>query len=494
LSLARRAAAVAALSALALPGPSSAAPQGPFGQPEVPVSSKDRVYSADQTSNTVSVIDPAKNALLGVLKLGDPVPGALGALYKGALLVHGLGYAPDGKTLAVVSVGSNGVTFVETATNAVKGTVYVGRAPHEAAFTPDGREVWVTVRGENYVSVLDPVALRETRRIPVANGPGMVAFRPDGRFAFVCSSFSPELAVVDVKTHEVVARQPQGSPFSPNVAVTPEGDEVWLTLKDSARVQIFAAEPPFAAKGMIDTGPITNHVNFASNANGKFAYVTVGGVNQVKAFRRGPKPELVATVAVGDLPHGLWPSGDGTRVYVAIENGSKVQAIDTLKNEVVATVGIGQTAQALVYVPNAVPSGSGADKLVPLGAAGNTARLELAAPPGAELAQARASAAVNSLGLLDLVQIAASGLAPKTEYRVWLSETPKPPFGELVPLATLRTQPDGAGVAQAVGPLKAVAQTAADAGKGASQRYLVVSAPNEPAKPVLLQVGGVSTR
>ena len=81
--------------------------------------------------------------------------------------------------------------YVDAATNTVKGTVYVGRSPHEAFFTPDGREVWVTVRGENYVSVIDPAQMQETRRIAMANGPGMTMFRPDGRYAFVCSSFTP---------------------------------------------------------------------------------------------------------------------------------------------------------------------------------------------------------------------------------------------------------------------------------------------------------------
>ena len=114
--------------------------QAPWGRENVPVSSHDRVYAADQTSNTISVIDPSSNKLLGVIRLGDPVPDALSPLYTGQLLVHGLGYSPDSRTLAVVSVGSNSVTLIDTATNKVKQTVYVGRSPHEAFFTPDGRE------------------------------------------------------------------------------------------------------------------------------------------------------------------------------------------------------------------------------------------------------------------------------------------------------------------------------------------------------------------
>src|SRR5262252_9369617 len=434
---------------------SASAEQAPWARPNIPISDHDRVYAANQTSNTVSVIDPSSNKLLGVIRLGDPVPGALSALYKGQLLVHGLGYSPDSKTLAVVSIASNSVTLIDTATNKVKGVVYVGRSPHEPFFTPNGRELWVTVRGENYISVIDPQQMKETRRIELANGPGMTMFGPDGKYAFVCSSFTPELAVIDVASHKIVKRVPRVSPFSPNIAVTPENDEVWITLKDAGKVQIYSAKPPFDQKAVLDIGPITNHVNFANNRNGKFAYVTVGGTNEVKVFRRGATPELVATIPVGELPHGIWPSGDGSRVYVALENGEHCVAIDTMTNKVIANTPIGQTTQALVYVPNAVPNGPGTENLMPLGVAANTARLHLEAG-GTALPEAQASVAVNSLGLLDLIQIAARGLAPKESYQVYLAESNQPPFGKLEPLAVLKTNPDGAGIVQAIGPLKAL--------------------------------------
>ena len=464
--------------------PGAFAEQAPWARTNIPVSGRDRVYTADQTSNTVSVIDPLENKLLGVIKLGDAVPGALSPLYKGQLLVHGLGYSPDSKTLAVVSVGSNSVTLIDTATNKVKGVVYLGRSPHEAFFTPNGRELWVTVRGENYVSVIDPVRMKETRRIEVANGPGMTMFGSDGKYAFVCSSFTPELAVIDVASHKIIKRLSQVSPFSPNIAVTPANDEVWITLKDVGKVQIYNAKPPFEQKAVLDTGPITNHVNFVDNGHGKFAYVTIGGANQVKAFRRGATPELVATIPVGELPHGIWPSGDGSRVYVALENGEHCVAIDTETNKVIANIPIGQTSQALVYVPNAVPNGSGTENLMPLGMAANTARLNLdAAETG--LSDARASVAVNSLGLLDLVQIAAKGLAPRSQYQVYLAESDHPPFGKLEPLAVLKTNPDGAGIVQAIGPLKALASN--DPDSAATQRFLIVTEMKDSSQVVLRQ-------
>src|SRR5450432_86229 len=120
----------------------------------------DRVYTAEQTSNTVSVIDPATNKLLGSIFLGEDVPAAVSPLYRGELLVHGLGFSPDHKTLDVISIGSNSVTLIDTETNTVKGKVHVGRSPHEGFFTTDGKELWIAVRGENYVSVIDPVKMK----------------------------------------------------------------------------------------------------------------------------------------------------------------------------------------------------------------------------------------------------------------------------------------------------------------------------------------------
>ena len=443
------------LAALQAGGTSAPQEKGTETSNSISVSAKDRVYTGDQTSNTVSVIDPSSNKLLGVIRLGDPVPGALSPLYKGQLLVHGIGFSPDHRTIAVVSIGSNSVTFIDTTTNKIKGVVYIGRSPHEAFFTPNGKELWATVRGEDYVSVIDPVRMKEIRRVQTANGPAMVLFRPDGKFAFVPSSFTPELDVVDTQSYEVVARAPQASPFSPNLSVSRDGTEVWFTLKDSGKTQVMSAQLPFGILATLDTGPLTNHVTLVENSRGKFAYVTVGAENAVKVFRRGKKPELVATIATGDLPHGIWGSGDGTRVYVGLENQDAVISIDTLTNKILATIPIGQQPQALVYVPEAVPTGDGTSNLTPLADAGNASHLTLTAPEGSG-SSARATVSVNSLGALDLLQVAVSGLKPAQIYRVWLVTERTSPFGQKQELASFKTNFAGAQVVQTVGPFRQV--------------------------------------
>jgi YVTN family beta-propeller protein len=455
---------------------------GALSAPDVAISGRDRVYAAEQFSNTVSVTNPATDTLVGVIRLGEPAPGYLSPLYRGQLLVHGMGFSPDHRTLAAVSVGSNSVTFIDTATNAVKHVTYVGRSPHEAFFTPDGKEVWVTVRGENYVAVLDGVTFEERARIAVPNGPGMQIFSPDGRYGYVCSSFSPETVVISVADHRIVGRVPQVSPFCPNIAATPDGAQVWLTLKDVGKTMVFDARPPFSVLKVLDTGPITNHVNFAHNARGTFAYVTVGGLNQIQVFRTTDFAR-VATIPVGKLPHGAWPSGDGTRIYVGLENDDSLVAVDTLSNTVTATIRIGQAPQAVTYVPNAVPDGDGTNGLHPLDIAGRAAHLTLV-PVSAAGETAPTSVALFDQGLLQVLQAAVTGLEPQRPYVLALSTRPDG-GGVLQPLAAFTTNPAGSAVVDALGPIRQLVRGEADS----PRRYLVVApgTPDHHGAPVQIQ-------
>ena len=451
--------------------------QAPWGH-QAPASHHDRVYAAEQFSNTVSVTDPVDGKLLGVIRLGDPQPGNFSPLYKGQVLVHGLGFSPDGRMLAVVSIGSNSVTFIDTGTNAVKHTTYVGRAPHEAFFTRDGREVWVTVRGEDYVSVIDPQTYKEKARLKTPNGPGMTIFSPDGKYGYVCSSFTPALTVFDVASHRQVASVPQPSPFCPNLAATPDGRQVWYTLKDIGATVVIDAHPPFAQLKMMKTGPLTNHVNFARTSKGQFAYVTIGGLDQVQVFRTD-NFEKIATIPVGRLPHGVWPSGDGKRIFVGLENDDALAIIDTGTKEVIGNVQIGQAPQAIGYVANAVTRGAGTENLQQLGVGGEAAKLTLGAQD-----KSLTTVTLFDQGLTQILQAAVTGLLPKHPYQLVFTTNPDG-SGKVEPLATFMSNPAGSAIVNAVGPIRQIVMGNAPA----VRRYLAVreGVANSPGAIVQIQ-------
>jgi YVTN family beta-propeller protein len=295
----------------------------------------------------------------------------------------------------------------------------------------------------------------------------MQIFSPDGKYGYVCSSFNPEVDVVTVADHQIVARVPQASPFCPNIAATPDGKQVWFTLKDTGKTQVFNAQPPFDVIATLDTGPITNHVNFIHNANGIFAYVTVGGLNEVKVFRTDNFAQI-ATISVGSLPHGVWPSGDGTRIYVGLENADALVAIDTTTNKVVGTIPIGQAPQAIAYVPNAVMEGDGTQNLQPLGLAGSAAHLALETTT--RPAKPATSVALFDQGLIQIVQASVTGLEPKKPYLLGLTNSPTG-TGEIQPLAAFMSNPAGAAIVDAAGPIRQIVQGDAKV----ERRYLVIA-------------------
>lgn len=444
------------------------AQQAPWSTKNTPISHHDRVYAAEQFSNTVSVTDPVDNKLLGTIRLGDTQPSNFSPLYRGQLLVHGMGFAPDGHTLAVVSIGSNAVSFIDTQTNTVKRTTYVGRSPHEAFFTPDGKKVWVTVRGEDYISVLDAVTFEETSRIKTPGGPGMTTFSPDGKYAYICSSFNPVTVVFDVQTQTQVGQVTQPSPFCPNIAASPDGTQVWFTLKDVGKVVAFEAKPPFHVLGTFDTGPITNHVNFAVTKQGQLAYVTVGGLDQVKVFRTSDFA-LITTIPVGALPHGVWPSGDGRRIYVGLENDDKLAVIDTTSQKVVTNIDIGQAPQAVAYVVNAVSDiGVPGANLQPLGVAGSVAKLSLSDINGSDRAVTRVT--LFDQGLVQVLQASATHLQPGQTYVVALAAQADG-GGALQALASFKANAAGAAIVNASGPIRQL--VTADASD--NRRWLVIA-------------------
>lgn len=404
-------------------------------------SSRDRVYTADQNSNTVSVINPATNTLVGQIRLGNQRPDLLSPLYKGQINVHGMGFSPDHKTLIVVSNGSNSVTFIDTATNKVKGITYLGRSPHEGFFTADGKEVWVVVRGEDYISVIDPNTYKETRRIQTDLGPGMVMFPPDGKLAFVVSSFTPKVDVIDVKSHEIVKKIDVVSPFSPFLQLTPDYGEIWMTHKDVGKVTRIDTKT-LKVNDVMDTGFITNHISFATVDGKTFAYITVGGENAVKVYTTDKPAKLVTTIPTGALPHGIWTSDDSSRVYVGLENGDAVSVIDTSSNKVVAEIPVGQAPQALVFISNAVPKGSGTSNLIPRV---NVDPVNI--PLEAVKADGRGFVVLRNLGVLDALEVNLFTLKPETVYSVYLG-------GAKTMVASFETDQNGKANGTMIGPMR----------------------------------------
>jgi YVTN family beta-propeller protein len=394
------------------------------------ISSGDRVYTADQSSNTVTVIDPSANdnegEVLGTIPLGQPrLDGVLGPVDRNQVNTHGLGFSPDGRFLDVVDVTSNATQIVDTSSNEVVQTSYVGRSPHEAFISPDGTQVWTAVRGEDYVSVVSLDTGEEVDRIETAKGPSKVVFSPDGEQAFVNHFDANELDEIDVASREVTDRIaiPDEAGATADEAISPDGEEIWLGHPMTGKTTVVNVGES-AVEAVLDTGARTNHPNFVTNEDGEeLAYVTVGGEKKTLVYRRSEadgEPEMVTEIEnSGASPHGIWPSPDNTRIYVALQKSDAVDVIDTSTNEVINTLKVGQDPQALVYVAGADPEGSGKSNLTQQGIGKRIENFNLEVR-GVQSGSGTAS--IREVMGLEEIDVAANGLPANQAFTVYASD------------------------------------------------------------------------
>jgi len=84
---------------------------------------------------------------------------------------HGMGIAPDHKTLWVDSLLDNSVSVFSLPDLKRLATIPVGRGPDWMTFTPEGTRCYVSNAGSNSVSVLDVKGMKELTKIPVGKIP-----------------------------------------------------------------------------------------------------------------------------------------------------------------------------------------------------------------------------------------------------------------------------------------------------------------------------------
>jgi len=329
--------------------------QFPWGRWNIDITVHDRVYSVGPLAQSIAVTDPSNNMFLGSTRLkgrslrdevAHPPPISFASTF---------GYAPNGRTVAIASATSRSVTFLDTRSNSIVRVADYEDPPAGVSYSPNGKEVWIPVGGRNYVSVIDAKGFNEISRIPMPDEPGPTVLSTNGRYAYVCSGSGFRTRIVDVAKRTIVASMPESGFPCTSIAASPDGKQVWLISEGASRAFAFSAKPPFKPLQTVDTGPRPSHVSFASNDDGQFAYASVGGMNAVKVFDTQSFGN-VATIRMGVSPSGLRPSGDGSRMYVALNENRALAVIDTAAMKYIDLVEVGQEAQAVVYVPNAVRS------------------------------------------------------------------------------------------------------------------------------------------
>jgi len=184
--------------------------------------------------------------------------------------------------------------------------------------------------------------------------------------AYVAHSQSHSLSVINIPAHKTVSSIEIGTSsftsltttasYPHAVVVTPNGSRAYVTDASTSVWVVDTGSNSVIAK--IESG--TDPEAIAVTPDGKRAYVTSITCGQLLCSGPDNPPQLAsvevidtasntltATITIGNLPVGQTPgvllasiaiSPDGTRAYVSNAVGSQIWAIDTVSNQVVATI------------------------------------------------------------------------------------------------------------------------------------------------------------
>ena len=129
----------------------------------------------------------------------------------------------------------------------------VGRGSEGFDVTPDGTQAWIANAWDGTVSVIDMAQKKVTATIQAnARGANRLKFTPDAKLALI--SAGPQIVVLDVATQKEVRRLSIGKGGGGGILVQPDGARAYVAFSQDAIVAVIDLKT-LEVVGQIPTGP-----------------------------------------------------------------------------------------------------------------------------------------------------------------------------------------------------------------------------------------------
>jgi len=309
-----------------------------------------RIYVPNLRSKTVSVIDPATFKVVDTFPVGQSPQHVVPSW--------------DLQTLWVTNnaEGQNDGSLTPINTKTGKpGTAIPVDDPYNMYFTPDGKEAIVVAEAHARLDFRDAhtMALRNSLQVPECKGINHADFSIDGRYAIFTCEFGGKLAKIDMVKRKVVGYlllDKKGMPQ--DIRVSPDG-KVFFVADMMANGVYLVDGDSFTRIGFIPTS-IGTHGMYPSR-DGTKLYVANRGTNRIHGKRHGKGSVSVIdfatrkVVANWPIPHGGSPdmgnvSADGKLLWLSGRFDDVVYAFDTTTGAV-RSIKVGAEPHGLAVWP-----------------------------------------------------------------------------------------------------------------------------------------------
>lgn len=309
-----------------------------------------RIYVPNLRSNDVYVIDPATDKVVDRFAVGRSPQHVVPAW--------------DLQTLWIANNAEGGtdgsLTPVDPKTGKPGQAVSVDD-PYNMYFTPDGKDAIVVAEAHARLDFRDPktMALKSSLDVPQCTGINHADFSIDGRYALFTCEFGGKLAKIDFVNRQVVGYLELDRKGMPqDIRVSPDGKVFYVADMMADGVYVIDGDA-FTKIGFIPAG-VGTHGLYPSR-DGTKLYIANRGSNHVHGPRHGKGSVSVLdfatrkVVATWPIPGGGSPdmgnvSADGNTLWLSGRFDDVVYAIDTTSGAV-RSIPVGMEPHGLTVWP-----------------------------------------------------------------------------------------------------------------------------------------------
>jgi len=204
----------------------------------IAVPEMDRVYASVTGDHQVAVVD--RKTLQAVARVG-PIN-----------YPDGLAFAPKVQRVFVSDEHGDADVVIDAKTNTVLRKIPLGGGAGNTVYDEGGGRILVAVHGKNELVSIDPEKLQITLRtnLPGIEDPHGIALDQENRLAFVAGEENNQLAIVDLRTMEVIGKLQVGK--DPDVLAFDARAKRLYVSAESGQVAVFRE----SQRGLIPEGRI----------------------------------------------------------------------------------------------------------------------------------------------------------------------------------------------------------------------------------------------
>ena len=322
--------------------------------------SKLRIIQTNFAGDTIHVIDPASNKVVGEIK-GIEAP-------------HGITVAPDGSRIYISEEADFTLDVIDGKTLQITKKIRLSGNPNLIDITPDGRRIYVAIaltyndlsdfpqikaNASGGVDVIDTASLQDIKTIPMKGGVHDLNVSPDGKYVFVGNSRGAKppanvMSVIDTRTNEIAWSMPMNPAPSPMaVSKNPDGSTKWI-FAQNGRDNGFSVVD-FATRATLNTIKLPDITGQTQNPYGPPAashgiFVTPdqktllvnSRLNSALYAYSLPDLKFLGVVTLGGKGAGwLTVTPDSKTAYVANEHTNDVSVVDIKSLKEIARIPVG---------------------------------------------------------------------------------------------------------------------------------------------------------